>query len=56
LHLILSGEGHGQVATGCIPKLMAEFLDAATPEKLDAGCLKRHRPAPFFVSMTGPAP
>ena len=56
LHLILSGEGHGQVATGCIPKLMAEFLDASTPEKLDAGCLKRHRPAPFFVSMTGPAP
>src|SRR3984957_4966315 len=56
LHLILSGEGHGQVATGCIPRLMAEFLDAATPEKLDAGCLKRHRPAPFFVSMTGPAP
>jgi pimeloyl-ACP methyl ester carboxylesterase len=56
LHLILSGEGHGQVATGCIPKLMAEFLDAATPEKLDAGCLKRHHPAPFFVSMTGPAP
>ena len=56
LHLMLSGEGHGQVATGCIPRLMAEFLDAATPEKLDAGCLKRHRAAPFFVSMTGPAP
>jgi pimeloyl-ACP methyl ester carboxylesterase len=56
LHLILSGEGHGQVATGCIPRLMAEFLDSASPEKLDAGCLKRHRPAPFFVSMTGPAP
>jgi pimeloyl-ACP methyl ester carboxylesterase len=56
LHLILSGEGHGQVATGCIPRLMAEFLDAATPEKLDPSCLQRHRPPPFFVSMTGPAP
>ena len=55
-HLILSGEGHGQIATGCIPKLMAEFLDAAAPEKLDAGCLEQHRPTPFFVSMTGPAP
>jgi pimeloyl-ACP methyl ester carboxylesterase len=55
-HLILSGEGHGQLATGCVPKLMAEFLDAAAPEKLDAACLERHRPAPFFVSMTGPAP
>jgi pimeloyl-ACP methyl ester carboxylesterase len=55
-HLILSGEGHGQVATGCVPKLMAEFLDAAAPTMLDATCLERHSPAPFFVSMTGPAP
>jgi pimeloyl-ACP methyl ester carboxylesterase len=55
-HLILSGEGHGQVGTGCIPRLMAEFLDAAAPEKLDASCLNEHRPAPFFVGMTGPAP
>ena len=55
-HLILSGEGHGQVATGCVPRLMAEFLDAAAPEKLDATCLQRHIPAPFFVNMTGPAP
>jgi pimeloyl-ACP methyl ester carboxylesterase len=55
-HLILSGEGHGQVATGCVPRLMADFLDAAVPERLDAACLERHSPAPFFVSMTGPAP
>jgi pimeloyl-ACP methyl ester carboxylesterase len=55
-HLILNGEGHGQVATGCVPKLMAEFLDAAAPEKLDASCLERHVSAPFFVNMTGPAP
>ena len=28
-HLVLSGEGHGQVDTGCVPRLMAEFLDSA---------------------------
>jgi pimeloyl-ACP methyl ester carboxylesterase len=55
-HLILRGEGHGQVATGCVPRLMAEFLDSATPAGLDATCLQRHSPAPFFLSMTGPAP
>jgi len=54
--LTLSGEGHGQVATGCVPRLMAEFLDIAAPTLLDAACLERHSPAPFFVSMTGPAP
>jgi pimeloyl-ACP methyl ester carboxylesterase len=55
-HLILRGEGHGQLATGCVPKLMAEFLDAAAPARLDATCLERHLSAPFFVSMTGPTP
>jgi pimeloyl-ACP methyl ester carboxylesterase len=55
-HLILSGEGHGQIATGCVPRLMAEFLDAAAPSMLDATCLERHSPAPFFVNLSGPAP
>jgi pimeloyl-ACP methyl ester carboxylesterase len=55
-HLILKGEGHGQLATGCMPKLMADFLDRAAPDELDATCLEQHSPEPFFLSMTGPAP
>jgi pimeloyl-ACP methyl ester carboxylesterase len=55
-HLVLSGEGHGQLATGCVPTLMAEFLDAADPLALDAACLARNHPPPFFVGLTGPAP
>ena len=54
--LVLQGEGHGQLATGCVPLLMAQFLDSADPAALDAGCLERHRPAPFFLSLAGPAP
>jgi pimeloyl-ACP methyl ester carboxylesterase len=55
-HLILAGEGHGQLATGCIPRIMARFLADAAPEGLDASCLEAHRAAPFFVNSTGPAP
>jgi pimeloyl-ACP methyl ester carboxylesterase len=55
-HLIVSGEGHGQLATGCIPRLTAEFLDNAAPEQLDATCLEQHSSQPFFITMTGPAP
>jgi pimeloyl-ACP methyl ester carboxylesterase len=55
-HLIVPGEGHGQIITGCMPKLMADFLDTADPGRLDASCLIRHHPAPFFVGLTGPAP
>lgn len=55
-HLILKGEGHGQLNTGCMPLVAADFLDNAAPDKLDASCLERHTPEPFFLSMTGPAP
>ena len=55
-HLVLKGEGHGQLNTGCVPRLMADFLDSAVPDKLDATCLDQHSPEPFFLSMTGPAP
>jgi len=55
-HVILDGEGHGQLATGCMPRLMAEFLDTPDPNQLDTRCLKAHRPAAFFVRSTGPAP
>ena len=55
-HLILPGEGHGQLGTGCMPRVTAEFLDTPVPDKLDAGCLKEHTSEPFFISMTGPAP
>jgi pimeloyl-ACP methyl ester carboxylesterase len=55
-HLILKGEGHGQLGTGCMPRLTAAFLDAAAPDSLDASCLQTHRAEPFFISMTGPAP
>ncbi len=55
-HLILKGEGHGQLPTGCMPVIAADFLDNAAPDRLDASCLDRHAPEPFFLSMTGPAP
>jgi pimeloyl-ACP methyl ester carboxylesterase len=55
-HLVLKGEGHGQLGISCVPRLMAEFLDAAAPETLDASCLENHLSEPFFVSMAGPSP
>jgi pimeloyl-ACP methyl ester carboxylesterase len=53
--LVLEGEGHGQLATGCVPRLMAQFYDDPLGT-LDASCLGTHRPAPFFTGMMGPSP
>ncbi len=54
--LVVAGEGHGQLATGCMPRLMAQFLRIDAPERIDTACLAAHRPAPFFLRPTGPAP
>jgi pimeloyl-ACP methyl ester carboxylesterase len=55
-HIVINGEGHGQLAAGCMPKLMAEFLDRPDPLALDISCLDKYRPTPFFLSSAGPAP
>ncbi len=55
-HLVIRGAGHGQLGIGCVPMLMADFLDHPDPAALDAGCLARVIPVAFFLTFTGPAP
>jgi pimeloyl-ACP methyl ester carboxylesterase len=54
--IVLAGEGHGQLATACVPRLMERFLATRAPRHLDTACLWSLRPSPFFVSPAGPAP
>ncbi|NJO13208.1 MAG: alpha/beta hydrolase, partial [Gammaproteobacteria bacterium] len=56
LHLVLEGQGHGQLGVGCVPRLMAEFLALGSVQGLDAKCVRNATPAPFFLSFAGPAP
>jgi pimeloyl-ACP methyl ester carboxylesterase len=55
-HLIGPGQGHGLAATGCVPRLMREFLADLEPAGLDAACLENDRPNPFFLDFNGPSP
>jgi pimeloyl-ACP methyl ester carboxylesterase len=55
-HVVLRGQGHGQITVGCAPKLVARFIDAGTAKDLDVSCLDAAAPAPFFVDASGPAP
>ena len=56
LHLIVPGVGHGATAEGCVPELIAQFLDKAKVAGLDPSCLSPLRRPPFFVSFAGPPP
>jgi pimeloyl-ACP methyl ester carboxylesterase len=55
-HLVAAGQGHGQLATGCIPRLAAEFIAAGTAAGLDEACVRNIGPAPFLLSRSAPAP
>jgi pimeloyl-ACP methyl ester carboxylesterase len=52
----LEGQGHGQLATGCVPRLMARFLELGTAAGLDISCIRSIAPDPFFTSFSGPPP
>ncbi len=55
-HVVVPGQGHGQLAVGCAPRLIARFLEAGTTRGLDAQCLEHAAPLPFVLGPAGPAP
>lgn len=50
------GQGHGVIGRGCVPQLVADFIDSADPTTLDATCLERLTDDAFFVDLLGPPP
>jgi pimeloyl-ACP methyl ester carboxylesterase len=55
-HLIAPGQGHGVIARGCLPEIVDDFVAAGTVDDLDAECVERLAPDPFFVDLLGPPP
>jgi len=54
--LTLPGQGHGNFARGCLPRVAAEFVRLGTVDGLDTSCVDRLRPAPIFVDLLGAPP
>ncbi|WP_058836046.1 alpha/beta hydrolase [Luteimonas abyssi] len=52
-HLVLRGQGHGTLPVGCMPKLLARFVETADVDALDTGCLDALREVPPFTSFNG---
>ena len=56
LHIVNPFQGHMQVALGCGPTVVANFITRGNTQDVDYGCLERLRPEPFFVNANGPLP
>lgn len=54
--LIGENQGHGQISVGCMPRLVAEFVDLGDHTELDAACIERSFTMPFFLDFSGPNP
>lgn len=56
-HVVMAHAGHGITARGCVPRLIARFLDdPGAVASLDASCVAKEQALPFFVSPAGPPP
>jgi len=55
-HLIGEKQGHGQIPTGCMPDIVADFVAAADPDAIDSDCLRMPFVMPFFLDYSGPGP
>ena len=53
-HLVLAEQGHIGVVRGCVPRLVAEFIDEPTAGNLDTSCAARTHALPFFSGPNGP--
>jgi len=55
-HLVGPGQGHGISNRGCVPKLLAEFVNAGNAADIDGGCLEDLGSTPFFINLLGGEP
>ena len=55
-HLVAPGQGHGVIARGCVPELVADFVTRQDPRAVAADCLERLAADAYFVNLLGPPP
>ena len=54
--LVAKGQGHSVMGRGCLPKLVARFVDTLDAAALDAGCIADFSAQPAFIDFNGAAP
>lgn len=56
VHVVVPGAGHNTSTTGCVPDLIAGFMEKGSAAGLDASCVRKVRRPPFVIDPSGTAP
>jgi pimeloyl-ACP methyl ester carboxylesterase len=56
LHIVVPGTGHNTSTTGCMPDLIAEFIEKGSAAGLNTSCVQKVRRPPFVIDPSGTAP
>jgi len=56
IHIVNENQSHMQAALGCLPTLIAEFINTASAIDFPLECLERIRAPAFFIDANGPLP
>ena len=53
LHVVVPGTAHNTSMSGCVPDLIARFVER---EPIDTSCVRKIRRPPFVIDPSGTAP
>ncbi|HWM91552.1 MAG TPA: alpha/beta hydrolase [Thermoanaerobaculia bacterium] len=56
LHVVVPGTAHNTSTTGCVPDLIARFVDQGGAGGIDPSCVRKVRRPPFVIDPSGTAP
>jgi pimeloyl-ACP methyl ester carboxylesterase len=56
VHVIVPGAAHNTSTTGCVPDVIADFVQRGTAGNLDLSCVDSTTRPPFAVSFAGSVP
>lgn len=56
VHRVVPGRAHHVGREGCVPRLIARFVDSAEPDQVGSECLSRLTPAPLWPNLNAPGP
>ncbi len=55
-HVVVAGAAHNVSFSGCVPELIATFIERGSADGLDASCVASVKRPPFVLGATGTAP